>query len=184
MDDQQNKKISGNEHVSNAYAYVKKFVDTVREPFLVLDERLNIITSNDSFHHMFQVDANDLENRSVFEIGKGEWDIPELHELLEKILPENNFFKGFEISHEFPNIGKKVMIVNARHLRVEGDRYFPALILIAMEDITDLISVAEKIIDHTNQFEIKMTEIVQKLEINIMNIQNELDTIKGKMREI
>ncbi len=180
MEDKEKRAMMQKNIPADAFDYIKKVVDTVREPFLVLDEKLDVITANDSFHTIFQIDPETVEKKSVYEIGNGEWNIPALHELLDKVLPENNFFKGFEITHEFPNIGKKVMILNARHVESKNGKY-PALILIAMEDISDLISVAEKIVDHTNQFETKMMEIVQKLEINILHLQEEMHDLKENL---
>ncbi len=184
MNDPENKKNNSQIIGDETFEYVKKIVDTVREPFLVLDEKLNVLVANDSFYHTFQLDKGNIEKQSVYEIAKGEWNIPALHELLDKVLPENNFFKGFEITHEFPSIGKKVMIINARHLFKDQDNFFPSLILLAMEDISDLVSVAEKIVDHTNQFEMKIMEIVQKLEINILHLQKELSDMKERLEEV
>src|SRR3990167_7761061 len=119
-----------------SWTYIKTVVDIVREPILILDKDLRVMAANESFYRMFQVEASDTEKRIVYELGKGQWDIPALRKLLEDILPKNTFFKGFEVSHDFPVIGRKVMILNARkiHRKEEGNsKIFPPIILLAME---------------------------------------------------
>jgi two-component sensor histidine kinase len=108
----------------------EKIIDTVREPLLVLHEDLRVQSANRAFYHTFEVEPADTEGRMVFELGDGQWDIPELRRLLSEVLPGNDFFEGFEVEHEFPSIGLRVMLLNA--CRVEHRQ----LILLAIEDIT------------------------------------------------
>src|SRR6185369_2036112 len=99
-----------------SWTYIKTVVDIVREPVLILDKDLRVMAANDSFYRTFQVEAKDTENKIVYELGDGQWNIPALRKLLEDILPKTSFFKGFEVIHEFPAIGRKVMILNARQI--------------------------------------------------------------------
>lgn len=109
-------------------------IDTLRQPFLVLDSNLRVITGNRSFYQAFGVEKKQTEGRFVYELGDGQWNIPKLRELLEEILPQNHVFDDFEVEHEFEGIGQKVMLLNARRVRKSGDN--SELILLAIEDIT------------------------------------------------
>src|SRR3990167_197750 len=165
-----------------SWTYIKTVVDVVREPILILDQDLRVMTANESFYRMFQVEPKDTENKVVYELGNGQWNIPSLRKLLENILPKNTFFKGFEVAHEFPSIGKKVMILNARRIySKEGNtsESFPPIILLAIEDVTEMMVVAETLATHTKQLETKLTDRTQKLEDSIGKLQKEMNKLKG-----
>ncbi|MFH1171636.1 MAG: PAS domain-containing protein, partial [bacterium] len=103
------------------WAYIKTVVDVLREPVLILDKELRVIAANESFYRTFQVDQKETEDASIYELGNGQWDIPALRKLLEEILERNTFFKGFEVSHIFPDIGQKVIMLNARQIHFTED---------------------------------------------------------------
>jgi two-component sensor histidine kinase/PAS domain-containing protein len=109
----------------------EKIVDTVREPLLVLHEDLRVQSANRAFYDAFKVEPGETEGQMVYDLGNGQWDIPGLRRLLSEVLPDNEFFDGFEVEHEFPTIGRRVMLLNAR--RVDHLQ----LILLAIEDITE-----------------------------------------------
>ena len=120
---------------AEAQKYTESIVETIREPLIVLTPDLRVITANHSFYGTFQVTPEETEGRFVYSLGNHAWDIPSLRELLEKIIPQNTHFNDFEVDHEFPVIGRKTMLLNARRIHREGkgtDR-----ILLALEDITD-----------------------------------------------
>ena len=102
---------------------------------LVLDKDLRIRTANASFYRNFRALKEDTEGRFVYELGNRQWDIPELRTLLEDILPQNNSFQDFEVEHDFPMLGRRIMLLNARRF-VPMDS-LPELILLAIEDITE-----------------------------------------------
>ncbi len=165
------------------WTYIKTVVDVMREPILILDRDLRVMAANESFYRTFQVESRETEKKIVYELGNGQWNIPALRKLLEDILPKNTFFKGFEVAHEFPVIGRKVMILNARQIHVQEDtasKVFPPIILLAIEDVTDMMVVAETLAIRTKQFETKLTEQTQKLEINIMKLEKEINELKIK----
>jgi PAS domain S-box-containing protein len=110
-------------------------VDTVREPLLVLDAHLRVQRANRSFYSTFQVAPKATEQRLLYDLGNGQWNIPALRRLLEEILPQNSAFHDFEVTHDFPSIGRKVMLLNACRLYREGNR--TEFILLAIEDITE-----------------------------------------------
>jgi hypothetical protein len=164
-----------------SWTYIKTVGDVVREPVLILDKDLRVMTANESFFRTFQVELKDTQNKHVYELGDGQWNIPELKKLLEDILPKNTFFKGFEVIHEFPFIGRKVMILNARQIHFKEDttfETFPPIILLAMEDVTEIMLVAETLANHANSVETKLAEKTQKLEIQISKLQKEIEELK------
>jgi signal transduction histidine kinase len=113
----------------------RRIIATVREPLIVLDGDLRIISANDSFYRTFKVLPLETEGRPIFEIGNHQWDIPRLRILLEDILPANQHFDDFEVEHDFPEIGCHTMLLNARRLvRQDGAK---DLILLAIEDVTE-----------------------------------------------
>ena len=117
-----------------ARALAESIVNTVREPLIILDAELKIISANNSFYRMFQITPKEIENQSFFKLGKLRWNIPELRRLLESVLHENTHFDSFKVEKDFPGIGRKVILLNAR--RVEPIPGQSLMILLAMEDIT------------------------------------------------
>ncbi len=121
--------------LQSARRFAENIVDTVREPLLVLDEQLRVITANRPFYQTFATDSDQTEGQSLFELSDGQWDIPELRRLLEQTITERRTFEDFRIEHRFAGIGFKKLRLNARHLQEDsGDQ---SRILLAIEDITD-----------------------------------------------
>jgi len=114
--------------------YAQDVVDTVREPLLILDSSLRVHSANRAFYQTFHVSSEETENRLIYELGNGQWDIPDLRTLLEDIVPKSSVFNDFELEHDFPVIGRRVMLLNARKLR-QGSH--AELLVLAMEDVTE-----------------------------------------------
>ncbi|MFA6458960.1 MAG: PAS domain-containing protein [Candidatus Paceibacterota bacterium] len=164
-----------------SWTYIKTVVDVVHEPVLIMDKHLRVLAANSPFYEMFQVEPKETEKKVVYELGNGQWNIPELRKLLEDILPKNSFFKGFEVSHMFPSIGQKTMILNARQIHIKKQSttdILPSIILLAIEDITDMMNVAKKLADHTNIFEVELMGRTEKLEITIAELKKEVLALK------
>jgi len=123
------------EALREAHEYAQGIVDTVREPLVVLDADLRVISANRSFYRAFKVTAEETKGQLIYEFGNRQWDIPELRELLEQILPENTKFDDFRVEHEFPALGRRVMLLNARRIYWSGQK--TERILLAIEDITE-----------------------------------------------
>ena len=104
------------ESAQAARTYAESIVETIREPILVLDAELRVVSANRAFYKTFKVSPQDTKNRLVYELGKGQWDIPRLRELLEDILPHNTKFDDFEVDFDFPIIGQRTMLLNARRI--------------------------------------------------------------------
>jgi PAS domain-containing protein len=168
-----------------SWTYIKTVADVIREPVLILDKDLRVMSANESFYRMFQVEPKDTEKKIIYELGNGQWDIPALRKLLEDILPKNTFFKGFEVSHKFPIVGDKIMLLNARQIHTKedtGSEAFPPIILLAMEDITDIMAVAETFASHTSQFEAKLAQQTEKLSAHIERLEKDIEELKKKER--
>lgn len=118
-----------------AQEYIENIVKAVSEPLIVLDANLRVRTANDSFRKTFQVTPEELKGRPLYELGNGQWNIPDLHRLLLEVLKLNEEVKNLEVEHEFPHIGKKALLLNARQVpQVNG---LEASILLAIEDVTE-----------------------------------------------
>src|SRR6187397_3290248 len=119
--------------VEDIQNYALNIVDTVREPLLILDTTLRVRSANRAFYQTFHVSSDETENQLIYELGNGQWDIPDLRTLLEDIVPKSSVFNDFELEHTFPVIGRRVMLLNARKL--QAGRHGELLVL-AMEDVT------------------------------------------------
>ncbi len=119
------------ELVRQARDYADAIVQTVREPLMVLTGDLRVVTANRQFYQSFQVNPGDTEGRSIFELGNGQWDIPQLRSLLYDLLPQNSQVDDFEVVHNFETIGPKTMRLNARKM-VQSQGH--DLILLAIEN--------------------------------------------------
>jgi hypothetical protein len=108
--------------------YIKTVVDVVREPMLILDKDFKVIAANETFYYTFKVSSLETEGESLYKLGNGQWKIPVLQKLLDDVLQDQTYFKGFQVAHEFPEIGRKVIILNARQIHIaheEDDDNFP-----------------------------------------------------------
>ena len=166
-----------------SWSYIKTVVDVAREPVLILDKNLSVLAANEFFCDTFKVKPRDAEGKVIYKLGDGQWDILSLRKLLEEILPVNNFVKGFEVTHDFPIIGRKVMILNARKIYIKEDAasgLYPSIILLAIEDVTDMVGVAEMLARHTNQFEAEKKEQTEKLNVRIKELEEEINDLREK----
>jgi two-component system CheB/CheR fusion protein len=121
------------EQIKASRDYAEAIVETIREPLVVLDANLRVNTANLAFYETFQVSQTKTENNSIFELGNGQWDIPQLRSLLEELLPKNNQINDFEVEHVFEKIGRKTMLLNAcKILRTDNQE----MILLVIQDIT------------------------------------------------
>jgi len=114
--------------------YSDSIVDTVREPLIVLDQHLRVVTASRSFYEVFKVLPEETVGKLIYHLGNKQWDIPKLRELLETILPNQATFDDYEVEYEFPGIGKRIMRLNARRIPDPPEKL--KVILLAIEDIT------------------------------------------------
>jgi PAS domain S-box-containing protein/putative nucleotidyltransferase with HDIG domain len=115
--------------------YAESIINTVREPLIVLDHNLRVVTASRSFYDFFKVKPEETAGQLIYDLGNGQWNIPKLWKLLEDILPQKTTFDNYEVQHDFAAIGKRIMLLNARQIhRVLGKEH---IILLAIEDITE-----------------------------------------------
>ncbi len=163
-----------------SWTYIKTVVDVLREPVLILDKNFKVLAANEAFYKLFQVEHKETEGKLIYKLGNGQWDIPALRKLLEDILPKNTFFKGFEVEHEFPSIGHRTIILNARHIHSidkTTSELFPPIIMIAMEDVSEIMTIASKLASYTNQLEKTLTTRTKKLEVKIDTLEKKISTL-------
>ncbi|MDG3008334.1 hybrid sensor histidine kinase/response regulator [Paludisphaera mucosa] len=124
-----------NEHlVDTARNFAESIISTVREPLLVLNADLHVKSANRSFYETFRVAPSETEGRFIYDLGDGQWDIPALRTLLEEVIPRDSTFNDFEVEHDFEDVGRKTMLLNARRFPPEGKW---DLILLAIADVTE-----------------------------------------------
>lgn len=170
-----------------SWTYIKTVVDVLREPVLILNKDLCILAANDPFLETFQVRKVDTIGEQVYQLGNGQWDIPELRKLLSEILPKHTFFKGFQVAHDFPGIGRKVMFLNARQIFFKDEstnELVSPIILLAIEDVTQIINITQKLEGQASLLEAMHMERTRKLESYIALLElkvNEIITNQKKM---
>jgi len=122
-------------NVADACALAQSIVDTVREPVVVLDKELRVIAASRSFYSAFNVSPKETQGKLLYVLGDGQWDIPTLRALLERIIPERGLMENYEVEHEFPGLGRRTMYLNARQVFYEEGA--ETTVLLGMEDVTE-----------------------------------------------
>ncbi|WP_295886214.1 chemotaxis protein CheB [uncultured Thiohalocapsa sp.] len=132
----------------NARHYAESIVETVRQPLLVLTEDLRVEAANASFYETFGVTPGETRGQHIYTLGNGQWDIPELRELLDDVLPRDNAFEGYRVAHDFEQIGPRLMLLNGRRL----DHL--QRVLLAIEDITEREQAVAALRDSEERFRV------------------------------
>lgn len=139
--------------LAKTQSYADDIIETLREPFLVLDADLRVKTANRSFYESFVVAKEETENVLLYDLGNGQWDIPSLRKLLDEVLTRNKAVHDFEVEHFFPILGRKSMLLNARPF--PPDSKHPELILLAVQDVSALRERADELAEtnrHKDEF--------------------------------
>ncbi len=123
------------QNLEEAQTLAQAIVNTIPQPFLVLDRAFRVMAASRSFYEVFKVDLEHTQGKFLFALGDGQWDIPALRILLETIIPERTSMEGFEVEHDFPNVGRRTMLLNARKVVYEDSSI--STILLAFVDITE-----------------------------------------------
>jgi PAS domain S-box-containing protein len=118
-----------------AHEFAESVINTVREPLISLDQDLRVVTVSRSFYEFFKVKPEETVGQLIYDLGNKQWDIPQLRELLETILPEKTSFDNYEVEHDFTTIGRRTMLLNARQIKQAWGK--ERIILLAIEDITE-----------------------------------------------
>ncbi len=143
---------------------------SIREPLILLDSELRVVTANSAFYRIFKVKPADTEGVMIYELGDRQWDIPRLKELLEDILPHNTSFHDFEVKHDFATIGHKRMHLNARRIYDQGD--LPQFILLAIEDVTE-----------REYYKQHLEELVQERTAEIVKLKEQLEAERAYLQD-
>lgn len=110
-------------------------VETIPSALLVLDRHLNIASANRAFYQTFRTSPAETDGSHIYDLGNRQWDIPALRTLLESVIPHRASVEGFEVEHNFPTIGRRTMLVNARKIFRPGN--LDGSILLAIEDVSE-----------------------------------------------
>jgi chemotaxis protein methyltransferase CheR len=164
--------------VGDACALAQGIVDTVREPVLVLDQELRVIAASRSFYTTFKVEPEDTQDKRLYELGDGQWDIPKLRLLLENIIPAHGVMEDYEVEHDFPLIGYRVMCLNARQVSYEEGA--GTTILLGMEDVTQHRELTREKDDLLQQKDVLLYELQHRIS-NSLQIIASIILMKSKM---
>lgn len=123
--------------------YSESIINTVREPLIVLDQDLRVVSVSRSFYEFFKVKPEDTVGQLIYDLGNKQWNIPKLRELLETILPQQTTFDHYEVEHDFATIGRRIMLLNAR--QIEQARGKEKILLLAFEDITERRAIEDRL---------------------------------------
>ncbi|TSC95254.1 MAG: PAS/PAC sensor hybrid histidine kinase [Parcubacteria group bacterium Licking1014_1] len=157
-----------------ALHYMKTLVDVARESFLILDADIEVVSANDVFYQTFEVKPAQTEGVSLYKLGNGQWNIPELKKLLENILPNKKVVKNYEVEHVFETIGRKTMVLNARQIDTVQ------LIILAIEDMTVRRELEEKLAKYTKGLEIKGVVGAEELAARVKELEALNKTMVGR----
>jgi two-component sensor histidine kinase len=144
---------------THGYSLAEAIVDTVREPLVVLDRDLRVVAASRSFYRTFAAEPQDTQGRRLYELGDGQWNIPGLRNVLEDIIPKHRTVEAYEVEHEFPTIGRRVMLLNARQVFDEGG--VASALLVAIEDVT-----------HRRDAEREKDELLRQKEVLLQEMQH------------
>jgi two-component sensor histidine kinase len=129
-----------------------------------------VIAASRSFYSSFQVRPEDTQGRLLFTLGDEQWDIPKLRVLLEQIIPERGVMDGYEVEHEFPNVGHRTMYLNARQVIYKAGA--EPTILLGIEDVTERRGLEREKDKLLRQKEVMLEELQHR-------IANSLQIIAG-----
>jgi two-component sensor histidine kinase len=150
----------------DAQVLAQAIINTIPEPFLVLDQRLEVLAASASFYRTFKVEPEDTIGRPVYSLGANQWDIPALRLLLETIIPGCSAMEGFEVEHHFPGLGRRTMLLNAR--QVVYDDNVTKRILLAFIDVTE-----RRLIEREKaELLVKTTELLHQKSVLLDEMQH------------
>lgn len=149
-----------------ALDYMKILAEVAQESFLILDADLRVISANQVFYKDFKVLPKETESKLIYELGNGQWNIPELKKILEFILPGKKVLKNYEVHHIFEKIGEKTIQLNARQIDSLQ------LIIIAMEDVTKRKNLEKKMASRAEELEALVIERTEELICRVKELES------------
>src|SRR6476469_6066559 len=155
---------------AEAQALALAIVDTLPEPFLILDDTLHLLAASRCFYEVFGEDAAKAHGRSLFDLSDGQWDIPGLRRLLTSVVPQHSAVEGFEFEQTFAGLGKRTIQLNA--LPIRDDSGESRMVLLAIKDITER-RVAEqekqRLLEHTEELLEQQRTLLREMRHRIAN---------------
>jgi two-component sensor histidine kinase len=155
-------------HIEDARTLAQAIVDTVREPLLVLDRHLQVVAASRSFYRTFRVDSPEVDGRTLYALGDGQWDIPTLRLHLEEIVAGGDALEAFEVEREFPGVGHRAMLLNARKVFYESNSH--TTVLLAIEDVTERRKIEREKSDLHRQTE----ELLRQKDLLLQEMQHRI----------
>lgn len=156
--------------MEDAQTLAQAIVNTIPEPFVVLDDEFRVLAASVSFYKTFKVDPEQTRDRLLYSLGDGQWDIPALRLLLETIIPEHAAMDGFEVEHDFPNLGRRTMLLNARQVIYEDKS--SRTILLAFTDVTNRRAIErekDEFLKQTEELLRQKDVLLQEMEHRVAN---------------
>jgi two-component sensor histidine kinase len=148
-------------NVEDGITLAHAIVDTVRDPLVVLDHDLRVVAASRSFYNTFRLVRDNVRGHLLYEIDGGQWDIPELRELLGTISNGQATVEGYEVDREFPAIGQRVMLLNARKVFYEKGGH--STVLLAFEDVTDRRAIERQVQDLLREKDMLLEEMQHRV---------------------
>lgn len=158
------------QNIEDAQTLAQAIVNTIPEPFIVLDDQFCILAASRSFHETFNSDPEDTRGRLLYALGDGQWDIPALRVFLKTIIPEQASMEGFEVAYDFPDLGHRIMLLNARQVTY-GDSS-RSTILLAFTDVTERRKIEcekEELLKQTEQLLHQKEILLQEMQHRVAN---------------
>lgn len=152
--------------IADAQTLAQAIVNTIIEPFIVLDDTFCVLAASRSFYDTFKVSPEQTQGRLLYDLGDGQWDIPALRVLLETIIPERVAMDGFEVEHDFPLVGRRTMLLNAR--KVIYDNSDTSTILLAFLDVTERRIIEQEKADLLSQAQ----ELLRQKQMLLQEMQH------------
>jgi two-component system CheB/CheR fusion protein len=171
-----------NDELRQSRSYQEAIVETLRESLLILDGDLRVQKANREFYETFHTRPEETLKQHIYELGNGQWNIPELRKLLEGILPAVSTLRDFEVAIEFPEIGRKTMLLNAQRLG-GNDRRRDGMILLAIEDLTDSQLSQKKLVEADRRKNRFLATLAHELRNPLAPIRMAIDLLRPDAKE-
>jgi len=162
--------------IAAARDYAENTIETVREPLIVLDAELRVESANRSFYRTFRVAPSATLGKSFFDLGNPPWDIPRLRTWMEEILPQNSRMEDFQFEHDFKQLGRRTMLLNARH--IADPQRNTRRILLAIEDITDRKQAEESLREADRRKNEFLAMLAHELRNPLAPIRNAVEILR------
>jgi len=157
-----------------ALHYIETLVDLAREPFLILNQDLRIINANESFYQTFRASKKTTEGKFIYNLGNKQWNIPKLKKLLEQILPQKKVIRDFEVSHKFPKIGQRIILLNGHQIDSVQ------LIILCFNDVTQIRKKEKTAQAYTQKLEATVARRTKQLQTRVKDLEELTEVMVGR----